>query len=230
MTMVKPSQVTSKFVHWWDTLFQYRYYFLLCSLMAMLVLPSFSDETNEGIIWTVARTAVLVSCINVLRNLNHSMVLLVVLGLLASGSDWLGVLGIDSNYTNLLSLGLFAFFVGMISYEVFKQILISKSIDMHIIIGALCGFMLIGMIASLVFTLVHITYPESFSNVSQGMNGVDDLFYFSYITILSIGYGDIAPISSQARGVSLFFGLIGQFYLAVIMAVLVGKFISKPNR
>lgn len=211
-------------------MFQYRYYFLICALMAMLVLPSFADETNEGIIWKVARTAVLVSCINVLRNLNHSMVLLVVLGLLASGSDWLGVLGIDSNYTNLLSLGLFALFVGMISYEVFKQILISKSIDMHIIIGALCGFMLIGMIASLVFTLVHIIYPESFSNVSQGMNGVDDLFYFSYITILSIGYGDIAPISSQARGVSLFFGLIGQFYLVVIMAVLVGKFISKPDQ
>jgi len=101
MTTAKSSRLTSKFFHWWDSLFQYRYYFLICALMAMLVLPSFADETNEGIIWKVARTAVLVSCINVLRNLNHSMVLLVVLGLLASGSDWLGVLGIDSNYTNL---------------------------------------------------------------------------------------------------------------------------------
>lgn len=211
-------------------MYQYRYYFLLGALMAMLVLPSFADESNKGMIWRLARTAVLISCINVLRNLNHSMVLFVVLGLLATGSDWLSILGLDSNYTNLLSLLLFAFFVGMISYEVFKQILSSKNIDVHTIVGALCGFMLIGMIASLVFTLVNITYPESFSNVRPGMQGVDDLFYFSYITILTIGYGDIAPISSQARGVSLFFGLIGQFYLAVIMAVLVGKFISKAER
>ena len=102
---------------------------------------------------------------------------------------------------------MFAFFVVMISYEVFKQIVITKNIDMHIIVGAFCGFMLIGIIASLIFTFVHLENPESFTNVGSNLSGVEDLFYFSFITILTIGYGDIAPVSDEARSLSLFLGL-----------------------
>ena len=117
----------------------------------------------------------------------------------------------------------------MISLEVFKNIIASNEIDMHIIVGAFCGFMLIGMIASLIFTFLHLINPHSFSNISPGMDGANGILYFSFITILTIGYGDIAPLTEEARSVSIFFGLIGQFYLVVIMAVLVGKFLSKTD-
>lgn len=100
---------------------------------------------------------------------------------------------------------------------------------MHIIVGAFCGFMLIGIIASLIFYFLHLDNPESFSNVAPKFGAVEDLFYFSFITILTIGYGDIAPLTDEARSLALFFGLIGQFYLVVIMAVLVGKFIGSSE-
>jgi len=214
----------------WDTLFKYRYYPLLFSLFAMLILPAFSQDNTDSAVWIITRTMVILSCVNVLREFKHSIVLVIVLGILATASEWLSFFDLDTNYSRVAGLLLFAFFVTMISYEVFKQIIISKDVDMHMIVGAFCGFMLIGMIASLIFTFLHFNNPESFSNVGQMMDGIDDLFYFSFITILTIGYGDIAPLTSEARSVSLFFGLIGQFYLVVIMAVLVGKFISKSNQ
>ena len=229
MSAVQTNRITRKLKFWWDSIFFYRYYILLMALLSMLVIPTFSEGGDEGFLYTLTRTFVLVACVNVLRNLKRSIILFVMLGLLATGSDWLHVLGVDSDYTNIIGLLLFSFFVGMISYEVFKQLVVTNQTDMHTIVGAFCGFMLIGVIASLAFTLLHIGNPESFKNVGEGMTGVSDLFYFSYITILTIGYGDIAPLTSQARGVALFFGLIGQFYLVVIMAVLVGKFISKTK-
>jgi len=193
------------------------------------MLPAFTRGDQDGIIWSITRTLILLACVNVLRNLSHSIVLIVALGMLATGSEWLTVFNLDSNYTHFLGFLFSGFFVVMILYEVFKQIIATKSIDMHIIVGAFCGFMLIGMIASLIFTFLHLNNPESFSNVDPKLAGVESLFYFSFITILAIGYGDIAPVTEEARSISLLFGLIGQFYLVVIMAVLVGKFIGKSE-
>ena len=205
--------------------FEYRYYILFLALMIQLVLPAFTDQ-NDGLMWSASRTLVLLACVNVLRNLDHSIFLILLLGLVATGSEWLSFFDLDSKYTQIVGFLMFGFFVVMVSYEVFKQIVVTNKIDMHIIVGAFCGFMLIGIIASLVFTFLHLQDPDSFTNVGTHLSGVEDLFYFSFITILTIGYGDIAPVTDEARSLSLFFGLIGQFYLVVIMAVLVGKFIG----
>ena len=54
----------------------------------------------------------------------------------------------------------------------------------------------------------------------------DKLMYFSFITLMTIGYGDILPVTSLAQKATMFVGLIGQFYLVIITAVVVEKYIS----
>ena len=150
--------------------------------MIQLILPAFAEQ-NDGLMWAASRTFVLLACVNVLRNLEHSLFLILLLGFLATGSEWLSFFELDSKYTQIGGFLMFAFFVVMISYEVFKQIIITRNIDMHIIVGAFCGFMLIGIIASLIFTFVHLENPESFTNVGSHLAGVEDLFYFSFILL-----------------------------------------------
>jgi len=230
MTILQGNRLTKLLGSWWELWFHYRYYILLISLLTMLLLPAFTRGSDDGVIWTVTRTMVLLSCINILRDQRPGLLLIVVLGLIATGSEWLSFFNVQSYYTQMVNFLLSGFFVVMISYEVFKQIIATKNINMHIIVGAFCGFMLIGLIASLIFSFLHLNNPESFTNVNPSIEGIEDLFYFSFITILTIGYGDIVPLTDEARSISLFFGLIGQFYLAVIMAVLVGKFIGQTER
>ncbi|MEO1011510.1 MAG: potassium channel family protein, partial [Bacteroidota bacterium] len=55
------------------------------------------------------------------------------------------------------------------------------------------------------------------------------LMYFSFITLLTIGYGDIAPITELAQKAAILIGLMGQFYLVIIMAVVVGKFVNQRH-
>jgi hypothetical protein len=55
---------------------------------------------------------------------------------------------------------------------------------------------------------------------------MEDMFYFSFITLTTIGYGDFTPSSALGQKIAILEGLIGQFYLAIVMAILVGKFLS----
>ena len=56
---------------------------------------------------------------------------------------------------------------------------------------------------------------------------VEQLMYFSYITLMTIGYGDILPVTPIAHKAAMFIGLIGQFYLVILTAIVVGKFINQ---
>ena len=56
------------------------------------------------------------------------------------------------------------------------------------------------------------------------------LMYFSYITMLTIGYGDILPTNLLAQKAAVLIGLIGQFYLVIITAIIVGKYINQTAR
>ena len=54
--------------------------------------------------------------------------------------------------------------------------------------------------------------------------------YYSYITLMTIGYGDILPITPIAQKAAIFIGLIGQFYLVVLTAIVVGKYINQSSK
>ena len=72
---------------------------------------------------------------------------------------------------------------------------------------------------------VHINVLNS--NVELiNQEGIEDMFYFSFITLTTIGYGDFAPTSELGQKIVILEGLTGQFYIAIVMAILVGKFLS----
>jgi voltage-gated potassium channel len=60
-------------------------------------------------------------------------------------------------------------------------------------------------------------------------NMYDNFMYYSYITLLSIGYGDIIPVSVLAQKTSVLIGLFGQMYNVIITAIIVGKYLNQLN-
>jgi len=116
-----------------------------------------------------------------------------------------------------------------LSTEVFRQILTTKDVDIGMIAAVLCGFIILGMAGGSVFTVIEIIHPDSFNNLSQGLDGISDLMYYSFITILTIGYGDITPATNIAQKMSMFFGLIGYFYGVVVIGIIMGKYLSKDS-
>jgi voltage-gated potassium channel len=120
---------------------------------------------------------------------------------------------------------LFTYF-SFITYFLFKDLMRSKKVTASVIIGAFAGYFMIGVITFFIFAFLDNTYPDTISVDLTSENGIEDAFYFSFITLTTIGYGDFAPTSPLGQKIAILVGLVGQFYLAIVMAILVGKFLS----
>jgi hypothetical protein len=88
--------------------------------------------------------------------------------------------------------------------------------------GALCVYLLVGMLFAFCFGAVAVLqHGPLFSNGTEG--DLQDHLYFSFITITTTGYGDLAPAGNLARSLSILEALIGQLYLVTVVAVIVGN-------
>jgi voltage-gated potassium channel len=133
----------------------------------------------------------------------------------------------DSGTIRLIEMDiLFPFFI-IVTYEIINQILEVKVVTKNVILGLLSGYISIGFLGMFLFINIEFIYPGSFVGIDTpelGISKSENLMYFSYITALTIGYGDIAPVSMLAKKATILMGLIGQFYLVIVMAIVVAKY------
>ncbi len=106
----------------------------------------------------------------------------------------------------------------------FKQLLTIKEVNLQFILGPLLGFLYLGIIGGILFEAIHLLDSNSF-NLIHGYSGYS-FYYFSFISITTVGYGDITPLTAPAQSLTLVMNIIGQFYLAIVIGVFVGKYIN----
>ncbi|MGB2116092.1 MAG: ion channel [Flavobacteriaceae bacterium] len=116
-----------------------------------------------------------------------------------------------------------------------KQIWDSKIVDKSVFLGLMSGYLSLGLIAFFMFLAIESSFPNSFDGLSNSIiNGAsfknESLLYYSFITLLTIGYGEITPLTAMAQKASILTGLMGQFYIVIVTAVVIGKYISNPKK
>ncbi|WP_051676922.1 potassium channel family protein [Maridesulfovibrio frigidus] len=108
-----------------------------------------------------------------------------------------------------------------------------KRVTRDLISGAICVYMLIGAIWANGYSVCEIYHSGSFSGLDLGGTvyaARRSLSYFSYITMMTIGYGEMLPVTPIARALVMLQGLFGQMYLAVFVAGTIGMFLSQRDR
>jgi hypothetical protein len=117
--------------------------------------------------------------------------------------------------------GLGAIFFIYITILVLGYLFRAREIELDIVFAGVCVYFMIGIIWAYAFSMLEILEPGSFQ-IPEGL-GAD----LSFVTLTTLGYGDITPISAEARSLSLLEATVGQIYLAVLVAGLVGVYISQ---
>ena len=120
-----------------------------------------------------------------------------------------------------------AAFYGFTAATMLAFVLREKKITANTIYGALSVYLLLGMTWAFAYSAVEHLTPGAFyvdpSYDADGALGRIDFFYYSFVTLTTLGYGDILPISTHARTLAILEAVCGVLYTAALVASLVGR-------
>ena len=148
-------------------------------------------------------------------------------------SHWLG--GLGSRMLLVTAHLVAACFFSFAMYGILRAIL-AKQASGDAIFGAVCGYLLLGIIWTLLYSAAETAFPGSFclraSDGTQVMSARPDrctLSYYSFITLATVGYGDVTPTTQLTQTLAWMEAITGQFYLAILVAGLVGFKVTQAN-
>jgi voltage-gated potassium channel len=212
-----------------QNLYENRYIYLFIATILQVFLVSFFPGRSSLLINELTFSFFMLASINLIR---HSKRIIAFMIFFASTSILLVWIPDQSDlgqklypYERLIIL----LFICVVIYQILHQMIISKKVSANVIFGALTIYIFLGMLASTSNQLIYFFDRHAFVGNINIADDID-LNYYSYVTMTTLGYGDITPVSKIARAASVFFSLAGQLYLAVIVALIVGKYISHSDK
>ena len=121
--------------------------------------------------------------------------------------------------SNLLS----AYLIGASAYLVFRSVLRTRQVSADTLMGAVAVYLAVGVLFGVVFTTIAVESPGSFDPPELTRYGGESaLYYYSFVALTSLGFGDITPVSSLTRVLTTMETMFG----LVILAALVGRIVG----
>lgn len=206
------------------------YQILFWALAAMLVLRPFIHEvsTREWV-FPLFFSVVLLAGAWAVSTKRYQLIGLAVLGVTALGTLWADLLSLDflndavSSIAAMLYLGWITI---ILSRDVFRE---RERVSEDMVYGAINVYLLIG----LTFAMAHMVQVILVTGSINGLDAtatVGDAIYYSFITLTTLGYGDMSPVTDNARMLAASEAILGQLYIAVLLAKLVAVHIASKDK
>lgn len=110
-----------------------------------------------------------------------------------------------------------------------RRILSSQRVTGDILAGALAAYIGSGLAFAVVYGVIETHRPDAFYTAAGAHASFPDLVYFSFVTLLTIGFGDVTPVAPLARALVLFEGLFGVSFMTIVMAALVAAYLRQRD-
>ena len=129
---------------------------------------------------------------------------------------------------NILTFVLNTLFFIIVTIALIAHVASARQVYTSTLLCAINSYLLIGLTLSILFVIMDLFAPGSFSQITPD-EGFSSFIYYGFVTLTTLGFGDITPDTALARSLSTFTALFGQLYLVIIMALIIGKFLKGGN-
>jgi voltage-gated potassium channel len=213
---------------------------LLVSLLALLAVGPWLNERLVGLaIWELLFTLVMLSGIHRLSTHPGQALFAVFLALPTMACLWLRqyVPAVGLSQAGLGLLTLFLLYAGV---SVLLYVFGAETVTLDTLNGAFCVYLLMGLAWGSLYGLIYLQTPGAF-RLPEGWSPTNEsgitldvpfnlLIYYSFTTLTTVGYGDVLPLAAPSRTAAMLEAVLGHFYLAVLVARLVGLHIAHSQR
>ncbi|MFS8562829.1 MAG: potassium channel family protein [Rhabdochlamydiaceae bacterium] len=210
-------------------LFKGSYNLLLWALLLLFILRPYDRGIVYEGIWKFTLLAVLVGAI---FNCNHSKTvqrLILALAIPTWIFSWTNLLFVEELVFVLKAVTTILFMLVCTS-SIIYDVLLRARVTIETLRGVICAYFMVAFAFAYMYCLIEYVSPGSIQltniqvTVGSFAHYLSEMLYFSFITLLTIGFGDIAPASDVAQTATVIEGMIGQFYIAILVARLVSVY------
>jgi hypothetical protein len=207
--------------------FKFRFQNLLIwILLYIIVAPLLEFFPHTDVFVQLLFTVVLVSAVYAINKQTALMRSALFMMVLTTVLIWCHVLSLFTISGVMINIVLLTY-LGLIVIAFGRYVFVAKKVDAELIAAALCLYLLLGLFGGEIFLLLETIVPGSFagSNLAQvvSFQGKAEIFqYFSFTTMTTLGYGDITPQTPTAMAFCQVEAILGQLFIAVLVARLVG--------
>ena len=206
---------------------------LICLLITVFLQPLLS--VHFGLIWRIIFTGIILSGTFSLEFKKRTRNILIASGTVTICFIWLSYFIINDWVKITMFLSFFCFNM-FITVFMIRHIARSKNVTLTILINSINCYLFIGVLGAVLLANEKILRKIGFHLDAEGINfagsgaqGFHDYLYFSFVTMTTLGYGDVTPVSSFAKSTTIIIAIVGQLYLTILVAMLVGKFLSRTK-
>jgi hypothetical protein len=200
---------------------------LVTLVLMMIVTPFLENFRYGGILEVMLLTLVLIMAVVAIGVSSRMRNIAIILAIPAVAGKWISHFRPDLLPVEV-SLLAGMLFVGFVIVHLLRFTLSAPRVDIEVLSAAISNFLMIGLFWVFAYDLAALMVPDSFvfstgpaaSHTMNGFNG----FYFSFVTLSTIGYGDITPLSPVARMLAIVEAIVGMFYMTVLVARLVAMY------
>jgi hypothetical protein len=208
-----------------------RFFILMCLILGLVVLvPILNRFTAARVFIEIFLSAIIISMVYAISNKKGFVIAGVFLAVVMLASFWLEYFT-QNQWIAAIGMVTGVFFVGLVISSILGSMLKSEGVDREMIYMAILLYLLAALMWAFLYTFLELVDPASF-NVDLGdSKGYLLVFqYYSFVTITTLGYGDITPVTEVAKAFSVLEAVCGQLYLVVVVAWLVGMHVSNRSR
>lgn len=207
---------------------------LLCLFGTLLIPPYFANSSVFSVIWRLVFSGVLLTAMYAIGGRRNALIPGLVLLIPALVSSWAEPY---SNHNpvafyidNLTSIVFFVF----VCVHLGRFVMATRTVTTNLIYASMCLYMLLGLLWAAIYANVNAYYSGAFNFATLDSNtlitttrGLGHFVYFSFVTLTTLGYGDITPVHDVAQSWVLVESMVGQFYIAIVLARLVSLHASR---
>jgi len=207
-----------------------RFLFLLLSILLVFLLqPFLADFITLSFLMDIFITAILFSAVYAVSRKGPRFITALILASLTIITRWSDHFIQNRPLVileNLFSLFFFGFMVVIILIHLFRE----KEVTFDLIIGSICGYFLLGFLWASLYSLLEIFHAGSFQIPEILDSEMSAFNYYSFVTLTTLGYGDITPLSQPARSFSMLEAVVGQLYIVILVSRLVAIHVAQSQK